>query len=69
MTAIPVRRPEGLDLESERIHTWRLQMFLEQGCELMLAEQLAGSGVDHWGFAELRERGATAEQAAEILLP
>ena len=54
--------------ERAKVESWRLHVLIEAGYPLVLAERIAGSGVDLHRAVELLHQGCSPETAAEILL-
>jgi hypothetical protein len=57
----------GFD-EQARVTSWRLQVLIEAGYPVPLAERLASSEIDLHRAVDLVLRGCRHETAAEILL-
>jgi len=57
-----------LETEKERVERWRLQVLIEAGYPLRVAERVAFSTVDLHLAVALVEQGCAPKLAAEILL-
>ena len=59
---------ETVQTEREKVESWRLQVLIEAGYPLPLAEKLAHSDADLHRAVELIRAGCSFETATQILL-